>query len=124
MDFSIIKTTCILPSSHLNMSYHDAMKQLNPNFDFAAFITPFHNADALHAWIRTTEGSATKVNYYLIDNTVIDSVFLEFSNAVVSLTPTITVEKVTLTKEQILEKFLNNDSLHVRRFSRIRNLFD
>ena len=124
MDFSVIKTTCTLPETHSSMSYHEAMKQLNPNFNFGEFITPFHSAEILHAWIRTTEGTSTKVNYYFVESPAVDFILSEFSSAVTGLTPTVTVEKVSLTREEILDKFSNHDTLHVRQFSKIRNLFD
>lgn len=124
MDLSIIKTTCTLPGSHAGMSYHDAMVQLNPNFNFAEFVAPFQVSEILYAWIRTTENQLTKVNYYFIDSSTVDFVLSEFSNAVSSLTPTVSVEKISLSREEILDKFSNHDTLHVRQFSKIRNLFD
>jgi hypothetical protein len=100
------------------------MKQLNPNFNFGDFITPFHSAEILYAWIRTTENLSTKINYYFVDSSDIDFILSVFLSAVTGLTPTVTVDTVTLTLEQILDKFLNHDTLHVRQFSKIRNLFD
>jgi hypothetical protein len=124
MDFSVIKTTCNLPESYANVSYHDTMRELNPNFNFGDFITPFHNAEILYAWVRTTTGVLTKVNYYFVDPSALDFVLSQFTNAVQELTPTVTVEKAVMTQEEILDKFLNHDTLHVRQFSKIRNLFN
>ena len=124
MDFSVIRTTCTLPESHSSMSYHEAMKQLNPNFNFGEFITPLHFAEILYAWIRTTEGLSTKVNYYFVESSSVDFILSEFLSAVTGLTPAITVEKILLTREQILDKFSTHDTLHVRQFSKIRNFFD
>jgi hypothetical protein len=106
------------------MSYHDAMVQLNPNFNFSEFVAPFQVSEILYAWIRTTENQLTKVNYYFVDPSAVDFVLSEFSNAVSTLNPTVSVEKISLSREEVLDKFSNHDTLHVRQFSKIRNLFD
>jgi len=124
MDFSVIKTTCILPESYSSMSYHDAMQQLNPSFSFIDFITPFYLTETLYAWVRITEDISTKINYYLVETESVDYTLNEFINAVGNLNPAVTVEKVNLTKEELLEKFSNHDSVHVKFFSKIKELFD
>ena len=124
MNFSVIKTTCILPESYLGMSYHDAMHQLNPSFSFIAFISPFYLTETLYAWIRTTENASSKINYYLVATDSVDYILNEFTNAVSNLNPTVTVEQVNLTKEELLEKFSNHDSVHVKLFSKIKEIFD